>query len=65
MFSVGEAGELRLHSVSHGGGWGTASDTAGSRHLHNRDFRGRDEAVNEAPSLRNRILEHSPVSFCL
>lgn len=26
---------------------------------------GWDEAVNEAPKSRNRILEHSPVSFCL
>lgn len=39
-------------------GWGTASDTAYNRYLHNHDFRGQDQAVNEPAKLRN-ILKHS------
>lgn len=59
MFSVAEADVLRFHCcVSVCWGWGTASDTAYNRHLHNRDFRGQEQAVNEPPKLRNMISEH-------
>lgn len=60
MFSVAEADALRFHCcVSVCWGWGTASDTAYNRHLHNHDFRGQEQAVNEPPQLRNVISEHS------
>lgn len=39
-------------------GWGTASDTAYSRLLHNRDFGGQDQAANGPARLRNS-LKHS------
>lgn len=40
-------------------GWGTPSDTAHTSHLHNHDFRGWEEAVNEPPKFRSVVQEDS------